>query len=110
MLDNELESLLISAADAASTGASPSTRLKSRIYSALMLEAAADGPLLDLNATVANGNGLCVFEKLVQIAPVGVGLKSFNYCRVCHGCLMGESIEDPPLHWVCCLYAEFKQF
>ena len=109
MQDNELESLLISAGDAPASGESASTRLKSRIYSALMLEAAADGPLLDLDATIAAGHGLCVFEKLVQIAPVGAALKSFNYCRVCHGRLMGESIEDPPLYWVCCPYAEFRK-
>ena len=109
MQDDKLDALMSLAADAPSIGVGASTRLKSRIYSALMLEAAADGPLLDLDATVAAGHGLCVFEKLVQIGPVGGALKSFNYCRVCHGRLMGEHIEDPPLYWVCCPYAEFKQ-
>ena len=82
MRDNELDALLSLASDLPASGEAASTRLKSRIYSALMLEAAADGPLLDLDATVAAGQGLCLFEKLVQIAPVGTELKSFNYCRV----------------------------
>ncbi len=73
-----------------------------------MLAEAAEGKLRDLSETVSAGWNLCVFEQIVQIAPVGSTAKAFNYCRVCHGRLMGENIENPPLYWSCCPYAEFK--
>lgn len=47
------------------------SRLKSRIYSVLMERQRQDGPLLSLSGVKAGGRNLCVFEELVQIAPVG---------------------------------------
>jgi hypothetical protein len=100
---------LIRPAEAGTEAEPVSTRLKSRVYSALMLEMEKEGPLLGLDQTGAAGRGVCVFEKLVQIAPVGTQAQEFNYCRICHGRLMGEHIENPPLYWPCCPYADFKK-
>src|SRR5438128_1492182 len=68
--------------ESAPEGSAPA-RLKSRLYSALVLLQAETGPLLSLSQTQAAGHGLCVFEQLVQIAPVGESVKSLNPCRVC---------------------------
>ena len=84
------------------------SRLKSRIYSALMERQAQDGPLLGLAENKAHGQQLCVFEELVQISPVGDSWKRKNYCRVCHARLMGENIEGAPLYWRGCPYAQFQ--
>lgn len=89
-------------------GAAPS-RLKSRIYSSLARLQAETGPLLDLEQTKASGNGLCVFEELVRIAPVGEAVKCLNYCRVCHARLVAEQFEDPPIYWPNCPYVGFKK-
>jgi hypothetical protein len=106
--DEFLERLLARAEETDSAFDSAPTRLQSRIYSALMLAQAAEGPLRSLSETEACGRDLCVFEKLVEITPVPEDLQSFNYCRVCHGRIMGERIEDPPLYWAGCPYAQFK--
>lgn len=108
MKDEFLDRLLAAAEEATEAPEHAPTRLQSRIYSALMLEEATEGPLRNLNETEACGHGLCVFEKLVAITPVTEDLKSFNYCRICHGRLMGENIENPPLYWSHCPYADFK--
>ena len=83
------------------------SRLKSRIYSALVQRQAQDGPLLGLAEVKAHGQKLCVFEELVQCSPVGDSLKRTNYCRVCHARLMGENIEGAPVYWSGCPYAQF---
>lgn len=85
-----------------------SSRLKSRIYSTLMLEEAAAGPLRSVMETKAEGRGLCIFEQLIEIAPIGESAKKYNYCRICHGRILGEHLENPPLYWSGCPYAEFK--
>jgi hypothetical protein len=84
------------------------SRLKSRIYSRLVKDQAADGPLLSLSETKASGNGLCVFEELVQIAPVGEQMKTTNYCRVCHARLLAEHLEHAPIYWPHCPYVRFQ--
>lgn len=84
------------------------SRLKSRIYSALVRRQTQDGPLLSLSETKAHGQQLCVFEELIEIAPVGGALKRRNYCRTCHARLMGENIEDAPVFWSGCPYAQFQ--
>jgi hypothetical protein len=104
--DKRIDSLLQAAANAGAPRAS--SRLKSRIYSALMLEAAAQGPLRDLEATEACGGKLCVFEKLVEIAPVPPGAKEWNYCRVCHARVLAEAMENPPIFWPGCPYVALK--
>ncbi|MGH9453028.1 MAG: hypothetical protein ACRD2O_03555 [Terriglobia bacterium] len=86
-----------------------SSRLKARIYSALMLEESAQGSLRSMPATKAEGHSLCVFEELVRISPVGEKLKSLNICRVCHARLLAEVMENPPIYWGGCPYVNFKK-
>ena len=84
------------------------SRLKSRIYSALVQRQAQDGPLLGLAEVKARGRKLCVFEELVQVSPAGNSWKRKNYCRVCHARLMGENLEGAPVFWSGCPYAQFQ--
>lgn len=84
------------------------TRLKSRIYSALLERQQLQGPLLSLGGVKAEGNQLCVFEELALIAPVGESVKRFNICRICHGRLLGENVENAPVYWPGCPYAQFQ--
>ena len=86
----------------------PPASLKARLYSALVREQQATGHLASLDDTVANGRGICVFEKLVQIAPLGEEMKSRFFCRVCHARVLGENFDKPPIYWHHCPYAEFK--
>ncbi len=81
----------------------PST-LKSRIYSRLVQEQSSSGSLRSLSETA----GLCVFEELVQIAPVGEAAKSINYCRVCHARVAGERWENAWIFWANCPYVKFQ--
>ncbi len=90
------------------TGRAPSS-LKARLYTALVREQQASGPLASLDATVAAGRGLCVFEKLVQIAPVGEEAKRPFFCAVCHARVLGEHFENPPIFWPNCPYVAFKK-
>lgn len=83
-------------------------RLKSRVYSALMRQAAQSGPLRSLPETKAHGRGLCVFETLVTIAPAGAGAASLNYCRICHARILGEQFENAPIFWRNCPYVRFQ--
>ncbi|MFN7994614.1 MAG: hypothetical protein U0Q18_13490 [Bryobacteraceae bacterium] len=85
-----------------------SSRLKSRIFSALQLEQQESGPLLSLTETHAAGGKLCVFEDLVRIAPIGERLKQKNPCRVCHARLLGENVERAPIYWPDCPYVRFQ--
>ncbi|MEO7142497.1 MAG: hypothetical protein ABI165_03240 [Bryobacteraceae bacterium] len=104
-----LELLIASGAELPEAGAvRASSRLKSRIYSRLVQEQAADGPLLSLSKTKAAGRALCVFENLVQIAPVGETAGRANYCRVCHARVAGERIESAPIYWPHCPYVLFQ--
>jgi len=85
-----------------------SSRLKSRIYSTLVAQQSQDGPLLSLSAIRESGRRLCVFEELVQIAPVGESAKRMNICRVCHARVLAEHVEGAPLFWPGCPYAQFQ--
>jgi hypothetical protein len=87
--------------------AAPS-RLKAKVYSALMLRQAETGPLMSLTETRACGHKLCVFEELVRIAPVGENVKSVNICRVCHARVLAEHAEHAPIYWAGCPYVELK--
>ena len=89
--------------------ASPPSRLKAKIYSELMRRQSAAGPLVALSQTKAAGRGLCAWEELVRIAPVGESVKSFNLCRVCHARVLAERIENAPIHWAHCPYADFQK-
>jgi hypothetical protein len=97
----------ILSAEAPEAVRAPST-LKSRIFSALQQEQAASGPLRSLTQTKADGRSLCVFEELIEIAPVGEGVKSRNPCRVCHARVLGERVEGAPIWWPHCPYVEFQ--
>lgn len=82
--------------------------LKSRIYSMLVRKQQSQGPLAPLSRTKAAGYELCVFEDLVQIAPVGERLQSFNCCSVCHARVVAERFEEPPIWWPGCPYVKFQ--
>ncbi len=82
--------------------------LKARLYSALVHEQQKDGPLASLDETVAAGHEICVFEKLVQIAPIGERAKSPFFCQVCHARVLAENFEAPPIFWPHCPYVAFK--
>jgi hypothetical protein len=84
-------------------------RLKARLYSALVQQQVQTGPLMSLSETNARGRQLCVFEQLVQIAPVGERAKSLNICRVCHARVLAENMENAPIYWSGCPYVEFKK-
>jgi hypothetical protein len=85
-----------------------STRLKSRLFSALNLRQAAEGGLRSLTASKRDGHDLCVFENLVEIAPVDAA-KSLNYCRVCHARILAERWEHAPIYWHGCPYVSFQK-
>lgn len=84
------------------------SRLKSRAYSALIRLQQESGPLQDLTATHEAGHDLCVFEELVQIAPVGQTAKQPFYCHVCHARVLGEQVEGAPIWWPHCPYVRFQ--
>jgi hypothetical protein len=86
-----------------------SSRLKSRIYSKLVLAQAESGPLRSLSVTNAEGRGLCVFERLVEITPLPESVKTKNPCRICHARVLGESVESAPIYWPNCPYVAFQK-
>lgn len=83
--------------------------LKARLYSALVRQQQASGPLASLDATVESGHDICVFEKLVQIAPLGERLKQPFFCGACHARILGEHFDHPPIFWSNCPYVAFKK-
>lgn len=110
MRDDNLEQLLTDAekADNASD-AKASSRLKSRIYSALMRQHAAGGPLLSLSDTRAAGRGLCVFESATSACSPGERVEQLNLCSVCHARVLGEHVEHAPIFWHNCPYVAFQK-
>ncbi len=84
------------------------SRLKSRIYSRLMLEEAEAGPLHSLSRCARDGRRLCVFEELVRIAPLGESARQRNVCRVCHARVLAEKMENAPIYWPNCPYVRFQ--
>lgn len=84
------------------------SRLKSRIYSRLMLEEAKRGPLHSLSKSARDGRKLCVFEELVRITPIVEFTKQRNICRVCHARVLAEKIENAPIYWPHCPYVGFQ--
>lgn len=83
--------------------------LKARLYSRLIHKQQESGPLASLDATVDSGQGICVFEKLVQIAPIGERAKSQFFCQVCHARVLAEHFDNPPIYWPDCPYVRFKE-
>jgi hypothetical protein len=96
-------------AEATRPGLRAPSRLKSRVYSALVRRSAQARPLRSLTATKEAGYKLCVFEKFVQILPVGTRLDSVNYCRFCHGRVLAETLDNAPIFWKGCPYADFQR-
>ena len=84
------------------------SRLKAKVYSALLSQQTASGPLLSVSATEASGRSLCVFEKAVEVLPVGEGIKCLNFCRVCHARVAAEKMENAPIYWPHCPYSDFQ--
>lgn len=109
MQDDILDQLLEEAAAEELEDVKAPSRLKSRIYSALMRRQAANGALLSLPATRAAGRGLCVFESLASACPTGERVKELNLCRVCHARVLAEHIEEAPIFWKHCPYTDFQQ-
>jgi hypothetical protein len=93
----------------AESGCRAPTSLKARLYSALVREQQQSGPLASLNDTVAAGFGICVFERLVQISPVGEKAKSPFFCQACHARVLAEAFDNPPIYWTNCPYVRFKE-
>ena len=85
------------------------SRLKARVYSALVQHQAKSGPLMSLTEVVSGGRDLCVFEKLVQITPTGEMLDSLNFCRTCHARVLAEQFERAPIYWRGCSYVTLKK-
>ncbi len=83
--------------------------LKARLYTALIREQQKTGPLASLDSTVASGRQVCVFEKFVQIAPLGEKAKTPFFCSVCHARILGETFDHPPIFWSNCPYVDFKK-
>jgi hypothetical protein len=84
-------------------------RLKSKIYSRLVVRMAESGPLMDLGASKDAGGRLCIFEETVTILPRGSGVQSMNPCRICHARVLGERLDHAPIFWPGCPYAEFHK-
>jgi hypothetical protein len=82
--------------------------LKSRLYSALIRKQQESGPLASLDTSARAGRGVCVFEKLVQIAPIGQRAQSPFFCQVCHARVLAEHFNNPPIFWANCPYVNFK--
>lgn len=83
--------------------------LKARLYSRLIRKQQETGPLASLEQTVSVGHDICVFEKLVQIAPVNEKAKSPFFCEVCHARILAEHFDHAPIYWRGCPYVKFKE-
>jgi len=95
-------------ADDEESRASAPSSLKARLYSALIRSQQETGPLASLGMSVADGHGVCVFEKLVQIVPVNDATKSPFFCTTCHARILAEHFDNPPIFWAHCPYVQFK--
>lgn len=105
--DEEILQQLADGVDLTEFHQAPS-RLKAKLYSALLQQQAESGPLMSLTESRARERRLCIFEALVQIAPVGETAKSVNICRACHARLLAEHFENPPIYWPGCPYVALK--
>jgi hypothetical protein len=105
--DDELMQQFADSVELTDSRRAPS-RLKAKIYSMLLQHQAESGPLMSLTESPFREHKLCVFEQLVQIAPVGETAKSLNICRVCHARILAERFENPPIYWPGCPYVALK--
>jgi len=104
-LDREFSRLL---AEPQQVGEHAPSSLKARLCSALVREQQATGPLASLDSSVASGHGICIFEKLVQISPIGESAKSPFFCHTCHARILAERFDNAPIFWPNCPYVAFK--
>lgn len=107
--ENFFEKLAVAANLAGETEPRAPSRLKARIYSALVRQQSQSGPLLSLSETKAAGRGLCIFEHLVCIAPLAEEVKRRNPCAICHARVLAERLESPPIYWPNCPYVDFQK-
>jgi hypothetical protein len=107
--DFDFERLVRVTADPNAFSNDAPTTFKARLYTRLIHAQQEVGELASVRATKAAGHDLCVFEELVQIAPVGQTLQSKFYCDVCHARVLAEHLDNPPIWWPHCPYAEFKR-
>ena len=103
--DKQWQNLL--ADDEKSWPPAPSS-LKARLYSAFIRRQQETGPLASLDVSVSGGHDVCVFEKLVQIAPVSSAAKSPFFCTACHARVLAEHFDNAPIFWAHCPYVQFK--
>lgn len=108
-IDDFFERLSAATLTARAARASAPSRLKAKVYSALARRQTESGPLLSVSETKAQGRGLCFFEEILRIMPVGEKVKSLNICRVCHARLLAEKVEKAPIYWPDCPYAGFQK-
>ncbi len=106
--DEHLSRTLCEPSGAESEEPAPS-RLKSRVYSGLVRAQQETGALQSLTQSEAAGHGLCVFEKLVQIAPIGERAKAPFICWTCHARILAEHMQNAPVYWPNCPYAAFHK-
>jgi hypothetical protein len=85
------------------------SKLKARIFSALMREATRERRLLPLAASEAAGGRLCVFERFVHGLPLPSAMDRLNCCRFCHPRWMAETMDHAPVFWKGCPYAAFQR-
>ena len=107
-LDKQLAQLFYGSAGSERDEPAPS-RLKSRAYSTLIRAQQETGPLQTLGESEAAGHGLCIFEKLVQIAPLGERAKAPFICWTCHARILAEHMESAPIFWPNCPYVAFQE-
>lgn len=84
------------------------SRVKAKLYSALLDKAEQAAPLRSLTATRRAGYGLCVWERAVQTLP-GQAIDTVNHCKTCHARWVGEHIEAALLPWAHCPYAQMQK-
>jgi hypothetical protein len=101
-------SRLFSEADETAGERAPSS-LKARIYTALIRDQQATGPLVTLNASKNAGHDLCSWEKLIEIMPLSDAEQSRFHCHLCHARMLSEHFEDPPIYWKGCPYVKFRK-
>ena len=101
-----MDELIRKAEDSLEAPEKTSSRLKSTIFSKLILLEQAEGPLRILSETRDAGEQLCVFEHFVAQLPSD-HLQSRNPCSVCHARVLGEQVENAPIFWPGCAYSRF---
>jgi hypothetical protein len=85
------------------------SRLKARLYTTLIQKQQESGRLRTLGETRNCGHGLCIFEDLWERVTKAQAAQSFNCCSVCHGRVLAEHLERPPIYWGHCPYVAFAK-